>query len=108
MICKGQNRISSLRGHYLNGMVLKGISYLTKMVPSSPELSRVLPSHWPDLLSYCCPVGAIVGPGHRGGEEDAHQGHHGFETFCIKGDNGTIAWTTGRALVHSTTLQKPK
>ena len=39
------------------------ISILTKMVPSSPELSRVLPSHCPDLLSYCWPVGAIVGPG---------------------------------------------
>ena len=70
--------------------------YLTRMVPSSPELSRVLPSHWPDLLSYCCPVGAIVGPGrHHDDEEDDLEADHDVETFCVKWNNGTIARTTG-------------
>ena len=76
--------------------------YLTRMVPSSPELSRVLPSHWPDLLSYCCPVGAIVGPDHH--DEDHELDHHDDKTFCVKGNNGAIARTTGRAFIHSASL----
>ena len=90
----------------------------TRIVPSSPELWRVLPSHWPDLLSYCWPVGAIVGPG----------GHcititnatisltislittttiftttvtitiH-LLTLCVEGNDLAVAWLCGRALV---------
>ena len=92
------------------------ISILTKMVPSSPELSRVLPSHCPDLLSYCWPVGAIVGPGQprsdQGGRSRRSRGrsrrgkwwrcHVG--TFCVKRDDWAISGTTRRALVHSTSL----
>ena len=78
------------------------------MVPSSPELSRVLPSHWPDLLSYCWPVGAIVGPGrHRSDQGDqGDQGGAGGEDVMWGGQrepfvsNGMIEQSPGRLAEH--------
>ena len=79
------------------------------MVPSSPELSRVLPSHWPDLLSYCWPVGAIVGPGqHRSdqGDQGEDQGGAGGEDVMWDGQrepfvsNGMIEQSPGRLAEH--------
>ena len=86
------------------------------MVPSSPELSRVLPSHCPDLLSYCWPVGAIVGPGqHRSdqgdqgedqGDQGEDQGGAGGEDVMWGGQrepfvsNGMIEQSPGRLAEH--------
>ena len=79
------------------------------MVPSSPELSRVLPSHWSDLLSYCWPVGAIVGPGqHRSdqGDQGEDQGGAGGEDVMWDGQrepfvsNGMIEQSPGRLAEH--------
>ena len=36
------------------------------MTPSSPEDWTRDPNHWPDFLSYCCPVVAMVFPGREG------------------------------------------
>ena len=69
------------------------------MVPSSPELSRVLPSHWPDLLSYCCPVGAIVGPDHHGDDHDDNRDvdHDVDQPFVSK---GIMEQSPGRLAEH--------
>ena len=92
------------------------ISILTKMVPSSPELSRVLPSHCPDLLSYCWPVGAIVGPGQprsdqgdQGEDQGEDQGDQGEDQGGASGEdvmwepfvsNGMIEQSPGRLAEH--------
>ena len=89
------------------------------MVPSSPELSRVLPSHCPDLLSYCWPVGAIVGPGQprsdqgdQGedqGDQGEDQGDQGEDQGGASGEdvmwepfvsNGMIEQSPGRLAEH--------
>ena len=83
-----------------------------QMVPSSPELSRVLPSHCPDLLSYCWPVGAIVGPGQPRsdqGDQGEDQGDQGEDQGGASGEdvmwepfvsNGMIEQSPGRLAEH--------
>ena len=43
--------------------VISEKQFPTKTVPSGPELVTMDPSHCPLLLSYACPVGAMVDPG---------------------------------------------